>query len=299
MGKLTFSAILFGALAAGAGQAAAADLPVKAPPPVVVASGWTGLYIGGEIGAQWADPNMTTTCLGLIGTFCTPDGTRIPSRIVAGNPVANPFFVDASSPHKFDILAARLGAYAGYNYQFAPNWLIGIEGDLAFAWQPDNRKSVAGIVGCAINCLGIAGPGIDSTSVQMLWDTAIRARLGYLATPDVLLYVAGGFAMQAVSLTLRCGPLAANPWCVANRSGTDGSILPGWTVGAGVEYKYNRNWILRGEYRYSEFDRFNSRIFQATGDDVFSNTKWRTHIATFGVSYLFNMGAAPGVVAKY
>src|SRR6185369_12950917 len=92
MGKLTFSAILFGALAAGAGQAAAADLPVKAPPPVVVASGWTGLYIGGEIGAQWADPNMTTTCLGLIGTFCTPDGTRIPSRIVAGNPVANPFF---------------------------------------------------------------------------------------------------------------------------------------------------------------------------------------------------------------
>jgi hypothetical protein len=26
-------------------------------------------------------------------------------------------------------------------------------------------------------------------------------------------------------------------------------ILPGWTVGGGVEYKYMRNWVLRGEYR--------------------------------------------------
>jgi outer membrane immunogenic protein len=112
-----------------------------------------------------------------------------------------------------------------------------------------------------------------------------------------LLYVAGGAAFQAVGMNLKCGPLPANPWCVANRSTTNTDILPGWTVGAGLEYKYMRNWILRGEYRYSEFNRFNTVIFPNTGDDVFANTKWRTHIATVGISYLFNAG--PAVVAKY
>jgi outer membrane immunogenic protein len=275
----------------------AADLPLKAPPPAVVVSSWTGLYIGGELGAQWGDANWTTTCLGLIDVLCTWDGQRIPSRIVNGQPVLNPFNVDASSPHKFNLLAARLGTYVGYNWQFAPNWLVGVEADLGFAWQDGNKQTTAGIVGCAINCLGVPGPGIDSTTVHMQWDSALRARLGYLATPDLLLYVAGGAAFQAVGMNLKCGPLPANPWCVANRSVTNTDILPGWTVGGGVEYKYMRNWVLRGEYRYSEFNTFKTVIFPHTGDDTFANTKWRTHIATVGISYLFNTG--PAVVARY
>jgi outer membrane immunogenic protein len=268
--------------------ASAADMPLKAPAPVVAVSSWTGLYIGGELGAQWGDVNWTTTCLGNTPALCSANGTPLPG---------NPFVVDASSPRTFHPLAARLGTYVGYNWQFAPNWLIGVEGDIAFAWQDGNKESTRGIVGCAINCLGVAGPGIDRTTVHMQWDSALRARLGYLATPDFLLYVAGGAAFQAVGMNLSCGPLPANPWCVTNRAVTNSDILPGWTVGGGLEYKYMRNWIFRGEYRYSEFNRFNTLFFPNTPDDVHANTKWRTHIATFGVSYLFNMG--PAVVAKY
>jgi len=272
--------------------AMAADLPVKAPPPAVVVSSWTGLYIGGELGAQWGDAKWTTTCLGFGGILCSANGQPIP-----GAPVLFP--VDASSPRTFHPLAARLGTYVGYNWQFAPNWLVGVEGDLAFAWQDGNKDSSVGVVGCAISCLvGIAAPAIDRTEVHMQWDAALRARVGYLATPDLLLYVAGGAAFQAVGMNIRCGVIPANGnWCVANRSTTNSDILPGWTVGAGLEYKYMRNWILRGEYRYSEFNRFDTVIFPRTGDDVFANTKWRTHIATVGISYLFNAG--PAVVAKY
>jgi outer membrane immunogenic protein len=290
MKKLTLSAALVGALATGfAGQATAADLPVKAPAPVVAVSSWTGLYIGGEVGAQWGDANWTTTCLGNTPAFCSPNGT--PTAV-------NPFFIDASNPHTFHPLAARFGTYVGYNWQFAPNWLFGVEGNLGFAWQDGNKDRVRGIVGCAISCIaGVAGPGIDSSTVHMQWDGALRARLGYLATPDLLLYVAGGAAFQAVGMNVSCGPLVANPWCVTNRSVTNSDILPGWTVGAGLEYKYMRSWIFRAEYRYSEFNRFNTNFFQFTPDDVYANTKWRTQLATFGVSYLFNSG--PAVVAKY
>jgi outer membrane immunogenic protein len=289
MRKLTLSVVLLGALAAGSVQvASAADLPVKAPPPVVVSS-WTGLYIGGELGAQWGDATWNTTCLGATGVFCSPNGQPIPG---------NPFFVDASSPHTFHPLAARLGAYVGYNWQFAPNWLVGVEGDIAFAWKDGNKESVVGVVGCGVFCgfrLPTTGPGIDRSTVHMQWDSALRARLGYLATPDLLLYVAGGAAFQAVGMNVSC-TIAGN-WCVATRSVTNSDILPGWTVGGGLEYKYMNSWILRGEYRYSEFNRFNTSFFQPSPDDVHANTKWRTHIATFGISYLFNAG--PAVVAKY
>jgi outer membrane immunogenic protein len=287
MRKLTLSAVLAGALATGfAGQATAADLPVKAPAPVVAVSSWTGLYIGGEIGAQWGDANWTTTCLGFSGVLCSANGQPL---------AGNPFFVDASSPRTFHPLAARLGTYVGYNWQFAPNWLIGIEGDIAFAWQDGNKSSSVGIVGCTIFCgFQAVGPGIDRSTVHMQWDSALRARLGYLATPDLLLYVAGGAAFQAVGMNLQC---SFGIWCVTNRSSTNTDILPGWTVGGGLEYKYMNHWIFRGEYRYSEFDRFNTVFFPSTVDSVSSNLKLRTHIATFGISYLFNAG--PAVVAKY
>ena len=38
-------------------SAFAADLPTKAPPPMVAATPWTGLYVNGGIGyALWAHP---------------------------------------------------------------------------------------------------------------------------------------------------------------------------------------------------------------------------------------------------
>src|SRR5271156_4689843 len=38
------------ALMALVGSAAAADMPVKAPPPAATAYDWTGVYVGGHIG---------------------------------------------------------------------------------------------------------------------------------------------------------------------------------------------------------------------------------------------------------
>src|ERR1700752_280461 len=71
------------------------------------------------------------------GQICAP----IDNQAMAGS------IFDANlqqSPLVRDPLAARLGTYVGYNWQFAPNWLIGVEGDVAFAWQDGNKESVAG-----------------------------------------------------------------------------------------------------------------------------------------------------------
>ena len=60
------------------------------------------------------------------------------------------------------------------------------------------------------------------------------------------------------------------------------------------------NWLLRGEYRYSNFGTFNSVLsFGAPGaplgtDFVRSNLSVNTHIATIGLAYKFGGPVAAG-----
>src|SRR5262249_1653778 len=153
------------------------------------------------------------------------------------------------------------------------NWVLGIEGDYAFYKQ---SADVAGLVGCStVACQGIflpsdITPNPDRTSVTNKDDFSIRPRLGFLVTPDIMLYGTGGIAFQRVEATMTCGATSAtsglSPACfnqiLPNGSGlihtqTDGTWRPGWTVGGGVELKLAQiglpNWLLRGEYRYSDF----------------------------------------------
>ena len=76
----------------------------------------------------------------------------------------------------------------------------------------------------------------------------------------------------------------------------------GWTVGAGFEYAMTRNWSVKGEYLYVQFDGLsgrsalvedltngNSNVYNATVNRL------ENHIGRVGVNYHFG---GP-VVAKY
>ena len=76
--------------------AMAADMPPLDRVPIAPAFNWTGIYFGADLGGAW-------------------------STIQAGSLGSN----DASS-----VIG---GVYGGYNWQFAPGWLIGIEGDSSWA----------------------------------------------------------------------------------------------------------------------------------------------------------------------
>jgi outer membrane immunogenic protein len=150
-----------------AGGANAADLgrpvykaPPPSPPPVW---SWTGFYIGVNAGGSIGrDP--TSFSESGIGTVVT----------------------DALSPAGF-----IGGGQLGYNYQFAPNWVAGIEGDFQGASQKDS------------GCIGLCGgnPPIPSETLNITqkveWFATLRARLGY-TNGDWLWYVTGGGAWAQV-----------------------------------------------------------------------------------------------------
>jgi outer membrane immunogenic protein len=105
-----FSAVAIAALSA-AGAAQSADLPVKAPPPVVVPFTWTGFYVGGNIGAAWGRRDWTDVTRGL--AFSQTSDAR---------------FIG--------------GGQAGFNYQFS-NFVIGVEGDIDWIARDKTSPTVA------------------------------------------------------------------------------------------------------------------------------------------------------------
>jgi opacity protein-like surface antigen len=103
--------LALGVLAVTAVGAIAADLPRKAPaytPPPPVFN-WTGFYVGGGLGLRSTETDWNTTSLEAFG-----------------NPVA----LSGANSEPLNGTAFRYSGYLGYNWQFAPQWLIGIEGDV-------------------------------------------------------------------------------------------------------------------------------------------------------------------------
>jgi outer membrane immunogenic protein len=270
--------------------AIAADLSVKAPPPPpAVVSDWSGFYLGAQVGGQWNDNSWTTNCINAGGP---PLGT-------CGSPlslIAFPGAPDATAGQSFKNSGFRWGFYGGYNYQFAPRWLAGVEGDFGIY---DRSSTVGFIPGCSTAaCTGAFVPPFvgDSTTVRNHGDASLRGRLGFIATPDILLYGTGGVAWQRIDATAICNG-TTGAMCLFDHTDVQKKTLLGWTLGGGVEWKVWQNLILRGEYRYSEFENFSPTFFAGSGDaEVHANIKVHSQMATFGVAYKF--GGGP-VVAKY
>ncbi len=200
--------------AVGIGAASAADLPARTYskiPPMVAVSSWTGCYVGGNIGYGW-QRNHTTDV----------------------DPSNAGFFADVGGDTGSGVVG---GGQVGCDYQFAGNWLVGIQG----------MFDGAGVKGSHIDPFAYSGDFSESHSTNADWFVTLTARLGYLVTPDTLFYVKGGAAWVHEKFT-DADPVAAPPF-PAYTGQASGSRV-GWTVGSGAEYKFNMNWSVFAEYNY-------------------------------------------------
>ncbi len=270
MHRFCIAAVASAAVFGFASGASAADLPVKAvAAPVAVAPSWTGFYIGGEVGGRWSNSTWTTYAL------VSPNG-----------PIGNR---TGDIPASFDSSSVRAGGYLGYNWQFSPAWVLGIEGDAAWAKNDKSRLGVPGTWSPPI----FAQVANDNSSVDLGWDAAIRGRLGWLVTPNVMLFGAGGVAWQDVSINANCQ--VTGPWCSVAHNTTVSTTKVGWTIGGGVEAKIWGNLLARIEYRYADFGQSDYLFLSVptSNDSVFMHHDLKTQIVSVGLAYQF------GGPAKY
>jgi outer membrane immunogenic protein len=293
MKKVTRGIIAIGALIGT--PVLAADLPVKAPvykAAVAPVWSWTGFYVGGDVGAKGMDDQWTATSL-------FDSGGPVPGALALP--------IDASSPRNYNITGARAGGYVGYNWQFDPKWVAGVEADMAWAYA---RSTQGGFPGCSSPAGCVSGAtvvpnglpfGGDTTRVTMNWDASIRGRLGYLIASDTLIYGTGGVAFQNVQAFGQCvSPFLSSLLCFTLTGAatpspgiTQSATLVGPTIGAGVEQHLWGNWLLRAEYRYANFGSWSTLFaFPSPAPGVGNNTyrfsnAINTNIAEAGLAYKF------------
>jgi outer membrane immunogenic protein len=262
MNKLSIAIIAL-AVVCGVQTSRAADLaPVvtKAPPPAAPVSDWTGFYLGGDVGLRATDTKVDTDAAAFLPAFSLIGPTTVTSEPMNGT-------------------AARFGGYAGYNWQFAPTWVAGIEGD--FGWA--NKSVTLNGVFLPGGFFAMPGESTSSLAWRSTWDASVRARLGYLVTPSTMVYVTGGPAWLHFDTTATCGLLTCG---APIETLSNSSTRLGWTVGGGLETRLWGHWLGRAEYRYSDFGTttYTDAIpfFTATYDE-----KVRTQTALLGLAYKF------------
>ena len=278
-----------------AGPAFAADMPLKAPPPppAPVAPSWTGFYLGGEVGEEWSKNHWDPTCVQGGGPPLGTCGSGVSLATFPGFPDGN---------QSFDMSGVRYGIYDGFMFQAYDRWVFGAEGDYAFHSQ---TKSVGFIVGCATGaCQGPNGNNFglqltgEGTSLKLGDDASFRVRGGFLVTPDLQLYAAGGPAWQKVEATVVCSNTGATNCGFAltdTFSSHSEKWLAGFTVGGGLEWKVWNNILLRGEYRYNDYGTWHqqSNFPIAANVQELANVHVKSQVATFGIAWLFGPPRLP------
>jgi len=209
--------------------------PAMAPAAVY---NWTGFYIGGHLGGAFNDNN---NIFGGSGGFTDGTGNSNNGRFLAG-------------------------VQAGYDYQFAPNWVIGVEGQ--YSWLASNNNNFVG-TGFAFNS--------DRRDIS-----SVTGRLGYTWGP-AMLYFKGGYAYSDSRDSVNFG---VTPVTGFSRGSRDG-----YTLGGGLEYMFAQNWSAKVEYMYYDFDRNISTTF-ATGAS--GNFRDEEHVIKAGLNYRFNLGGMGG-----
>jgi outer membrane immunogenic protein len=206
-----------------AGSAFAADMPLKAPPPVL-AYDWSGFYIGGVIGGGWTRTDSSDPGLGLVGTLL-------------GVPVVQT--TDSSS--------FIGGITGGDRYQFG-KLVIGWEADMV--WGDMNGTSTT-----TFSPFPALFTVTRSLTADTKWAGTATSTVG-IAHDRWLIYGKAGVAWAKTDYTDVWGLNIAGLGGIGLFSGTgstSGSNQVGWTVGTGVEWAIWNNWSIKAEYDYLDF----------------------------------------------
>jgi outer membrane immunogenic protein len=209
----------------------AADMPLKAvkAPPAPRWS-WTGFYLGAYAG------------IGL-------------NRSRASDPIGG-------IPGEIEFLGTGFtgGLTGGYNWQFDPHWVAGIEGD--FGW------------------LGLSHEAADyfqpiTTNSKTSWLGTLRGRVGYTSSGATLAYVTAGAAWVHFDDTV-----------AATNFAESAKTKIGYAVGSGIETRLGGNWTFKSESLYVDVGS-GDLLFLTGGPPRLETDKHRYLVQRFGVNYLF------------
>lgn len=215
---------------------------------------WSGFYVGAQVGGSWASGNVSDSSLASLDA----------------EPVKSSYSMNGVSG----------GGLLGYNLQVSPRFVLGAEADFT-EFSKDGKATGPNLFGNG-NPVGSGGVTWNS---KLDWISTVRARGGYLVTPDLMVFATGGFAFGDIERKAQHAYAGGCPNCISVGRDTDTSV--GYTVGGGIEYHFSGNWLLRGEYI---FDNLDGKSITGTKNFPSATFKWDSmdvHTVRAALSYKF------------
>ncbi len=167
------------------------------------------------------------------------------------------------------------GGQIGFNFQFAPRFLVGAEADFQGTSLSSNTNG-------AVFPGAIAGgfiPFSPNGGANLPWFGTVRGRAGFLLAPSILVYGTGGFAYGDVE----------NGWTGLANTRT------GWTAGGGIAWLFAHNWSLKLEYLYVNLAQSGNGGWAWGG----GRRDAQFNVVRAGLNYHFNGGGSAPIIASY
>ena len=269
-------------------------MPVKAPAPVAApVYNWGGFYIGINGGYGWGDTSPSIAAL-------DPDS----ATFLSGPPT---WFSPGQFASSFNERGGSVGGQAGYNWQFSRNWVGGLETDIQYAHVQSDSSNVLFL---NPSLFGTNFPFTVNNERTLEWFGTVRGRLGYLVTPDLLIYGTGGLAYgkTTASASILNSPApggsnsvnlgsfscaATGPGAAACYAGSGSRTSVGWAAGAGVEAHLIGNFTAKLEYLYVDLGGQTITLISPPPSapgvaTTYSFGREAINIVRFGLNYKFN-----------
>jgi outer membrane immunogenic protein len=250
------------AILALSSAAYAADMGVKAPPPVAAVPTWTGFYFGGQIGGASFDPQCSQSNNDPYGQF--------------GNIACSSTPVSASAWVGMPRDASVAGGFkGGYDWQYNA-MVLGVVGD--WNWTHLSSSLPAPTIE--------EGPPGSIATTSLDWLASIRGRLGW-SFGDWLVYGTGGAAWARITDSNGMSGTCCGNWAASNSFTATGVV-----AGGGVEYRLSQHVSITGEALW--YGDFGTRTVTGTCNCFAGTTTYTTNfqvkdvlLATGGINFRF------------
>jgi outer membrane immunogenic protein len=225
---------------------------------------WTGFYVGGNLGYAEAESKSRVT---LGGDW-------------SGESQAYQQFFINNAQNKKNPRGGSFGFQAGYDYQFANNFILGIEVDYSDLDIDENRQTPL---------LDDGAFGVDvafSNKVEVNHTYSLRSKLGY-AFDKTQLYVTAGFARTAAEFS----SAAINEFGSYDRLGKKSKTLTSAIWGIGVEHMFFDNISAKLEYLRFNGDDTSYDYVDGPGDQFAYTERFKVDLdydmIRAGINYRF------------
>jgi outer membrane immunogenic protein len=239
-----------------------------------------GAYIGLNAGAAWGSTRYATDP----GCLADPLADAVFCNTPPSANTVNGAAVAASGSGDLSATGFTGGVQGGYNWQ---------NGNIVYGGEADFGALDLGASASPTGTFPFVFAGTTyalTESMSTQWLATLRGRIGFTATPYLLLYGTAGLALTDFKFSSSYSDNANNGIVFGGTGfGERSEVKAGWVAGGGGEWLIDGRWSIKAEYLYLDFGSMNVAVplsnSPAFTQTMFVDADLSAQVARVGINF--------------